>query len=337
MDYTNSIISGILVFKIGKEYIYITPASAEDKTFADFFAQEEYDEALIDGIWTQSEAEEHLISMGFLPKDHEKELEQMTENIDNMKVDYFNHFYDSTTKSYIKKNLEKQQARYDELHSKKYAFYDKTCDYLKKYCFLSYTLQKNAFTRDKELAANFYPVQLLHGRHVSVVNELSIHAREIAKSIEWKNRWYSSKLGCFENKISSLTDIQLAVISWSTYYEGIYQSMDRPSEELIDDDIAIDGWSIVEKRKRSKEEKQRNAEKMLPENMKNAGEIFIMAKNKKQAEDIMSLNGRESFEKINMLKHDLKQSSVVDEANLTSTRRELQMEAIRMQKENRRR
>jgi len=71
LDYINSIISGIVVFKIGKEYVYVKPPSAQDKAFADFFSQEHYDEALMDGIWTQEDAEKHLISMGNLDENHE--------------------------------------------------------------------------------------------------------------------------------------------------------------------------------------------------------------------------------------------------------------------------
>lgn len=336
MDYINSIISGIVVFRIGKEYIYVFPASAKDKTFADFFAQEQYDDAIIDGVWTQEDAEQHLISMDFLSEDHEEEMKQINENMENMKVDYFNHFYDSSTKKYISQNLEKQKSRLDELHNKKYVFYDKTCEYLKKYAFASHILQKTALLKQEDLACDYFSIQTLYNKYVAVNNQIASEVRSIAKSIEWKNRWYSSKLETFDNDLSSLTEMQLAVISWSTFYDGVYQSMDKPSDEIIEDDIALDGWSIVEKRKRQKEEKKKSAEKMLPENMKNSGEIFIPARNKKRAQDIMSLNEGGSIEKIKSLRSDLKQNSIVDESNLTSTRRELQMQAIQMQKENRR-
>lgn len=337
MDYINTLISGIVVFKVGKTYVHTKPASAEDKTFADFFAQEQYDDSLLDGIWTQEEAEDHLMSMGYLPKDHEKQMEDIKEKMDTMRVDYFNHFYDSMTREYIKKNLEKQQAKYDDLNMKKYVFYDKTCDYLKKYSSLSYLLQKNSFLKDQDLACLYYSIQSLYNKYIGVTNEIGTHIREIAKSVEWKNRWFSTKIETFDNSKSSFTDLQLALISWATYYDGIYQSMDKPSDEVMEDDIALDGWSILEKRKRKKEEKQRNAEKMLPGNMKNAGEVFIPARNQQQASDIMSLNNMSAQGKIKSLQSDLKTYGSVNESDLTSTRQEIQMEAIRLQKENRRR
>lgn len=61
MDYINTFVSGIVVLKIGRQYVYVKPSSAKDKTFADFFAQEQYDDALMDGIWTQKDVDDFLI------------------------------------------------------------------------------------------------------------------------------------------------------------------------------------------------------------------------------------------------------------------------------------
>ena len=112
--------------------------------------------------------------------------------------------------------------------------------------------------------------------------------------------------------------------------------MDKPTDDIIQDDIALDGWSVVQKRKRIEEEKKKNAEKMLPEKLQNAGEVFLPARTSREATDIMSLNDREAMSKIKLLKQDLSEHGAVDEANLTSTRRELQMKANQMAKEHRR-
>lgn len=337
MDYINSLISGIIVFRLGKEYIYVRPFSAEDKTFADFFSQEQYDDALIDGIWTQKDAENHLISAGYLSQDHDIQLKQLDENIENMKVDYFNHFYNSTTREYIKKNILKQNERNQELYSKKYVLYDKTCEHLKRYSFLSYLLQRNSCFQNGKLASGTFSTQILYNKYIAIVNDLASQIRNVAKNEEWKTRWYSLKRSVFSNKKSSLTDQQISLISWSNYYDSVYQSMDKPSDDIIDDDIALDGWSIVQRRKRKEEDKKRNAEKMLPDKMRDAGEIFIPARTKKEAEDIMSLNDGEAVSKIKSLKKDLQEYGSIEESQLTSTRRELQMQAVQMAKDNRRR
>ncbi len=336
MDYINSLISGIVIFKLGKEYIYVKPFSAEDKTFADFFSQEQYDDALIDGIWTQEDAEQYLIDMGCWSKEDDIKIEEIEKNLENMKADYFNHFYNSSTKDYIKKNITTQQRKHQELYNKKYVFYDKTCEYLKRYSFVSYLLQRNAFFQNGDLASVYFSTQVLYNKYTSFTNDLNSKLREISKSDEWKGRWFAAKNDLFENRLSCLTDFQISIVSWSSYYESVYQSMDKPTDDIIQDDIALDGWSVVQKRKRIEEEKKKNAEKMLPEKLQNAGEVFLPARTSREATDIMSLNDREAMSKIKLLKQDLSEHGAVDEANLTSTRRELQMKANQMAKEHRR-
>jgi hypothetical protein len=337
LEYINTLISGIVVFRIGKHYIYVKPFSAKDKTFADFFSNEQHDDALIDGIWTQKDAEEHLIQMGYWSDDNEKIIEEIESNIENMKVDYFNHFYNSTTKDYVKKNLEKQKSRYNEILNKRYIFYDKTCEYLKRYSFMSYLLHKNAYLQKNNKPARLlFSTQILYNKYNDVVNGLSQEIRSIAKNDDWRNKWFSLKHEVFSNKPSSFTDFQYSIMSWSNYYDSIYQSMDKPGDDIIDDDIALDGWSIVQRRKRKEEEKKTSAEKMLPDKMKDSGEIFLPAKSKKEASDIMSLNSPEAKARINSLKKDLRENGSMEESQLSSTRLDLQMQSLQMTKENRR-
>jgi hypothetical protein len=334
LEYLNSILSGTIVFKIGKDYVYVSPFSAQDKTFADFFSQEAYDDAIIDGIWTQEEAEQYLIEKGYWSEESAQEFNSIGEKIDQMKVDYFNHFYNSQTKKYIKKNIEKQMQRQQEFHAKRYVFYDKTCDYLKQYSFTSYLLQKNSFLIDGGLAHEKLSNQLIYSRYITTSNEIASKIREISKSDKWKSKWYAIKDKSFTN--DDLTEHQLSIVSWSNYYDNVYQSIDRPLEEVIKDDIALDGWSILENRKRKEEDKKRNAEKILPKNLSNANEIFIPARNQREAEDIFNLNDGQGKARINSIKNDLQIHGSLTENQLSDTQRELYMTSMQMAKENKR-
>jgi hypothetical protein len=336
LEYIHSLISGIVLFKLRGFYIYVKPFSAEDKTFADFFSNEQYDDALLDGIWTQKDAEMHLISTGYWSQVDEDRIKEIEQNLDNMKVDYFNNFYNSTTKEYIKRNIESQNKQYSDLHTKKHVFYDKTCDYIKQYSYTSYLLQKNAYIMDAGLASKKFNINTIYNKYSSVVYDMNSKIRSIAKSDEWKSRWFAAKNSVFDNPTSSFTDLQYSIISWSNYYDNILQSMEKPSDEIIEDDIALDGWSIIQRRKRKEEDKKANAEKMLPDKMKGAGEIFIPARNSKEASDVMSLNDREALSRIKSLRKDLAEHGAVQESDLTSTRRDLQMQGLQMSKERRR-
>lgn len=313
------------------------PASAEDKTFAEFFSIEQYDEAILDGIWTEKDALEYLTRHGYWSEEKEEQMKQAQEAIENMKVDYFNNFYSSDSKKYIKMNLKKQQERQAELSVAKNAFYDKTCDYIKYFAYSTYLINKNAFLSSGKLASSCHSPGVLIKNYNNICSNIASNTRKIAKSTEWRQRWSSLKDKIFSNEQSSLTDLQLSMLSWSSYYDGVNQSMDRPPDVIIEDDIALDGWAIKERRKREQEEKQRDAEKLLPANMKDANEVFLPARNAKQAQDIASLNSIASKKKIESLKKDLESKGTVREEQLTSTKRELQMQAVRNAQEKRRR
>jgi hypothetical protein len=335
-DLINAFVSGIILFRIGKEYIYCKPPSAEDKTFADFFSQEYYEDCLIDGLWTTTEAEEFLISAGYWSKEENDNIKTISDNIDNMKLDYFNNFYNSQTKDYIKKNIDKQQEKLGKLHDKKYVFFDKTCEYVKSYAATLYLLQKNSFLTDLEMACNYYSIHRLAIKYNECKNDLLSRVREISKSDSWRNHWLSIKELIFANHPSTFTSFQHSIIGWSKYYDSIYQSPDKPLEEIIQDDIALDGWSIKERRKREEEEKKHNAEQLLPEKLSNAGEVFIPARNAKEVEDILSLNDAHGKAKLRSLKNDLKNRGSLKDSDLTSSRQEIQMQANRIASERKR-
>lgn len=336
LDLINTFISGMIVFKVGKEYIYCKPPSAEDKTFADFFSQEHYDDSLMDGLWTTEDAEDFSIDAGYWSKEEDDSIKTIGENIDNMKLDYFNNFYNSQTREYIKTNINKQLKNTEVLYEKKYLFFDKTCDYLKSYATTLHLLQRNSFLMSGDLACDSFPIHKLVGKYNETRNNIVSHTREISKSDGWRNYWLSIKEGLFSNHPSTFTPFQFNIIGWSKYYDSVYQSPDKPSEEVIQDDIALDGWSIKERRKREEEEKKHNAEQLLPQKMSNAGEVFIPSRNAKETSDILSLNDGYGRAKLKSLKKDLQTKGSLKECELTSSRQEIQMQAAKMASERKR-
>jgi hypothetical protein len=336
-DLINTLISGVIILKIGREYIFVNPPSAEDKTFADFFSYEVYEDCLLEGMLKEEEVEEFLIENGFWSKEESELMEQIQKNMQQMRLDYFNSFYNSTTKEYIQKNLEKQEKRVSELYKKKSLFSDKTCEYVADYARKAKYLENNVFLKDGRLATDLFSFNNIINKFYSRYWDINARLREVAKSSEWRNMWFGVKEKLFENSPSAFTDLQHNIISWSYYYDNINESLDRPSEEIIQDDIALDGWSEKQKRKRQEEEKKKQAEDMLPDNIGDAGEVFIPARNKKEVEDIYNLNNAQAKAKIKSLKSDLKKHGSVNESDLSSTRRELQMKSNQMASQNRRR
>jgi len=67
--------------------------------------------------------------------------------------------------------------------------------------------------------------------------------------------------------------------------------MDCPSDQVINDDDLLDGWFIVQRKKREKEKADADVDNTVQnEKIKNASEVFMMAKSQEEIDKINDMN-----------------------------------------------
>ena len=69
-------------------------------------------------------------------------------------------------------------------------------------------------------------------------------------------------------------------------------------EDVIADDDALDGWMIYQKQENEKQKREKGVDSMLTGKTKNSSEVFLMAGNKDQAQDVLGLNSSQSLGQI---------------------------------------
>ena len=106
-------------------------------------------------------------------------------------------------------------------------------------------------------------------------------------------------------------------------YDGAKEHPEGPDDDVLEDDDAFDGWCISERRKQEEERSKSRAEKMLPGNLKNANEVFVMANNRYEARDIHSLNDSGGKAVIQERKRALQTNKEIKEQNLPDVQRDL--------------
>ena len=79
------------------------------------------------------------------------------------------------------------------------------------------------------------------------------------------------------------------LIIWSKMYDSVNESPDSPSETVIKDDYMLDGWFIVQRKKREKQQSEREFEQ-TNQKIAAAGEVYIMANSAEQRDKINNLN-----------------------------------------------
>jgi hypothetical protein len=332
----NRLLSGIVIFKLKGKYVKVKPARVEDKAFADFYAQEVYQEALLDGMLTNAEVTQLLMERGWWTEENNTNLQTLTKNLEQMKLDYYVNFFKEDTKQYIKGAVERQVKKINKLYETKQLFFDITCEYLRDFARTVVLTEKLCVFEDGELVVNSIPSnEVVNAVLKEGLGEETI--RNMAKSYKWRSYWNAKDCTpVFEDKACNLNDEQLSLIGWSRYYDSVYESMDRPSDEVIADNLALDGWSISQDRKRKEEEKKAEGEKLLSDNMQNAGEVFVPVKSQREQDSVLALNDAHGQSVLASKKKQFEKGGSFKENELNHVRKEIQMEALRQQKESRR-
>jgi hypothetical protein len=74
-------------------------------------------------------------------------------------------------------------------------------------------------------------------------------------------------------------------------YDNVGEHHESPSQEVIEDDICLDGWFIFQDRKMKEEKKKGQADNMISnEKIRNSGEVFVMAQDQENADEIYDMN-----------------------------------------------
>ncbi len=131
---------------------------------------------------------------------------------------------------------------------------------------------------------------------VLIINEAQI--RKIARYPNWTIMWGASKNSgdeLFGVPSTEYTSEQALLCYWSMMYDSVYESMDRPSDKIIEDDEALDKWFEDQRDKRDKEKRKSSVGKQDVFDGHKRGpaarqEQFVMANTELDANDIYDLN-----------------------------------------------
>lgn len=161
------------------------------------------------------------------------------------------------------KQLEETYTRFIELPSVEYAAECERGNYFLRCVTLSFpemtpvwqTLDQLKSESDTVLVA-----QLMRAYYSeSVADEATI--RRIARSGFWRCKWIASKKNrgvktLFDREMFDLTLDQFRLVYWSQVYDSAFESMDAPSDAVIEDDKLFDRWLDEQHKKREQERKK---------------------------------------------------------------------------------
>lgn len=290
--FVSRIRSGMYIVKLNDIKIKILTPTIEDEFFANEVFMESFDQARSDSIFTQDEMLEWMQERGLWTQDKEEKIEGCKKDIEKLKVEIFNarskERLRETIRSYLRaaeKALSKLQAEKDDLFGKTcegIALQDKSMFLFSKSCFID---SEPVNIENIDLTSLYYEYNALQ------LSEKQI--RELARNDPWRLCWYSKDYTpLFGNeKNRTLSNDQKGMLIWSTMYDNIQESMDCPTEDVINDDDLLDGWFIIQRRKQQSQKAQSELEdRTNNKKIANSSEILIFTDSTKEAENIHSMN-----------------------------------------------
>lgn len=279
---------------INNDKITIIPPSLDIIEEACEIFNEIYEKSYIDGIMTEEDNENWMIENGLWTREEDEKIKGFNKDLERLKTEIYNARNNEQLKERIRLYIRTGEKQLLELQNKKNQYYLNTCEGIAHSEKNIFIIKNTAFI--KNIPCDFDKINLtfLIDRYYSTfLKEKDI--RELARNDPWKTLWIirqntNSKL--FNNPDGTdLTFNQKNLIIWAQTYDNIQESMDCPTKEVIEDDDLLDGWFIIQSKKRDKEKSEQDFENSVKSNkIKNASEIFIMAPNQKEKERIDNMN-----------------------------------------------
>ncbi len=269
--------------KIGR-YTLLNP-TAKHKYLADEYYLQILDEVKYQNWLNEEESIAVLISTGILPRNYKQEIESLEKSLENYKMDLFQN---RTNPGFVRKQRELIRAANNRI-----AHLNSLAGSLFSYTIEGFALSlRSQFLLAKTLYLGKKRVRELSGVLDEIMagileKRLTIPIlKELARTEPWRGLWACSKPNPFSHCPTDFTDEQTTLIQLSMMYDNVYQSPDCPEDMVINDDDMLDGWFLVQKKKRE----EKDFKDIAPAKH---NEVFIPAQT---AADVAKIQGMNSIE-----------------------------------------
>lgn len=302
MDYAQRelIVSRI---KCGQTFLYIDdkfyvvrPPSLEQEYYANVLYQEARLQAELSGMMTADDILSLLIERNLWSQNDANTVDGLKSDMEKLKVGIFDSVFDMRKREVARKALKRAKAEFEKLMQKRHAY-----DYISSEGYAAriknrYLISNCTYVDGVSIEVD---EKLLEKLTQKIIEHRLDEAdyRELARSEPWRSIWNIGKKSggnIFGQPSLLLTDEQKNLAAWSMIYDSVYESMDCPSDEVINDDDMLDGWIILQNRKREQEKKKQQAEDRFGGKLRDADEVYLVAQNQEEADSIDSLNSPES-------------------------------------------
>ena len=285
--------TGVYYVKCDNITLKVMTPTIDDEFEANEAYKLAYEHALDDEFMTEDEMLDWMEYKELWTKEDDEKLKGLEKDLERLKVEIFNNRNKQALKEQIRKYIRAGEDQYAKHINKKYDLQANTCEGVAALEKSIELIKRCTFIGSERF--DFESVDLHHvlmTYHSMLFSESQ--TRELARNEPWKSLWIlndSNTVKLFKNRDRELSIDQKNILVWSRMYDNVQESLECPSDSVIQDDDLLDGWFIVQRKKQEKDRAEKELESGLSNpKIANAGEVFVMADSKDDADRINNMN-----------------------------------------------
>jgi hypothetical protein len=265
-----------------------------EMVYENIIEENKFDKRLL----TIKEIELYLLSNNIWLPEYDQKIKNTENQIEDTKVEIYLNFLNPSKKKFFKNSLLTLKKILSQLYDKKNSFNHLSIEEYALSTKNEFIISKSIYNLNNDLVFSYndnldymFLQNFIHEIYSNMLTADII--RQIAKSNIWKSYASTSKI---ERDILDINDDYKLLISFNNMYTNIKQHPECPSEDIISDDDALDGWNIHQNRIAEKEKKKKSImDKVGPGKAKNKGDhVFIFTNNEEEVSAINDLNSIEN-------------------------------------------
>lgn len=294
------IIAGVTRFSHNSRTFLVKPPTRLQRLIGQEIYEEAYASNLRDGLYSNDELLDYLLENAFWDDSRQQLLNSLPKKLEELKVDLFQTKFKTETKRFLRGELASVKKKYEQLYAERHEHDSLGAAGCAQMARAKYVIGiglygpngQPRFTDDDFWGSND---PILESAITAVNNNAVADTilRALARNDEWRTIANAGKRenGVFGCAAADLTDEQRNLLNWSSLYDNVYEHPECPSDDIIEEDDALDGWLILQRRDRSKRQTEKDGENLIEnEKIRNSGEVFVFAETEEDAARVDDLN-----------------------------------------------
>lgn len=311
--------------------LMIRSLNPEETAYSKFIYNRALNEARLKGLPTAKQCMSDAINLGLWNEDKDQLISLYKLEIDRLEKLKENYSHNKGRIIKLTNDVKVAQKKLDALYAERDAITAHSAESVARQAQSNYMISRVAL--DANSGGQLWPTyadflketdsKLIGSlvRAYSRFNEITEkELRQIARSGGWNIMWSAGKKSgnLFGRPTAHMTSDQMSLLYWSMMYDSVYESMERPSDAIIENDEKLDKWFEEQSKKRKDERKKKNNKSSTDRHP----EQFIMVQSDEQADEVYEMNDKYSLARIRAVSKRLedKQGQHVDTIELNQKR-----------------